>query len=263
MKPPFDSVYPDFLKTGLGILELLDARRELLALFSALGYFRHDLHAADNPDGILQVGQRYVAGLNLFDAIGFWLVNTRDYSFEPALAVPEAASGALQEIVNREIRSGRFAAALRQNAPVTIQAGTAEKPERGILHALALSSQAVGMFCGILRTEVPPSHEAAFSLLSLLLGEVADALATLNKTAQLTSQIETLTGMLPLCAWCKKVRDDRGYWEQIDKYVSSRTAASFSHGICPDCEKKLLGGTRPVPEPEPSAQKGPGGEGSP
>jgi hypothetical protein len=242
MNRMFDSVYPDFLKNGLDKLEMLDAQRELLALFTALQHFRRDLHGQENTAGILQVFQRYIGGLNLFRASGFWLVNSADMSFDLALAAPEAEHAPLSEIVKKEIRGGRFAAALRHNSTVFIQAGTAEKPERGVLHALALSSQVVGMFCGILKQEVAPSHEIAFSLLSLLLGEGADALATLNKTAQLTTQIETLSGLLPLCAWCKKVRDDRGYWEQIDKYIATRTDASFTHGICPDCQKKFLSG---------------------
>ena len=61
----FDSVYPDFLRTGLGKLSELDSRRELLALFSALEHFRHDLHQQDSGVGILGVSHRYVTGLNL------------------------------------------------------------------------------------------------------------------------------------------------------------------------------------------------------
>ena len=68
----------------------------------------------------------------------------------------------------------------------------------------------------------------------------SDALATLRKTAQLANQIETLSGLLPLCAWCKKVRDDRGYWEQMENYVAAHSSASFTHGVCPDCQKKML-----------------------
>jgi hypothetical protein len=96
------------------------------------------------------------------------------------------------------------------------------------------------MFCGVLHRELAPSQEIHFSLLTLLLGGCADALANLRKTAQLTSEIKTLSGLLPVCAWCKKVRDDGGYWEQIEKYISSRTRASFTHGICPDCKDRFL-----------------------
>jgi len=53
------------------------------------------------------------------------------------------------------------------------------------------------------------------------------------------SQIKTLRGLLPICASCKKIRDDRGYWNQIENYLLKHTDAAFSHGICPDCVKKL------------------------
>jgi PAS domain S-box-containing protein len=52
-------------------------------------------------------------------------------------------------------------------------------------------------------------------------------------------QIKTLKGIVPICASCKKIRDDKGYWEQVDQYVAKHTDAKFSHGICPDCTKKL------------------------
>jgi len=45
--------------------------------------------------------------------------------------------------------------------------------------------------------------------------------------------------LLPICANCKKIRDDKGYWNQIEAYIRDRSDAKFSHGICPDCAKKL------------------------
>ncbi len=51
---------------------------------------------------------------------------------------------------------------------------------------------------------------------------------------------KTLKGLLPICAWCKKVRDDKGYWAQVEVYFGKHTDAEFSHGICPDCEKRLV-----------------------
>ena len=51
--------------------------------------------------------------------------------------------------------------------------------------------------------------------------------------------IKTLRGIIPICANCKKIRDDKGYWEQVEAYVSRHTEAQFSHGICPDCMKIL------------------------
>ncbi|MBI3193550.1 MAG: PAS domain S-box protein [Ignavibacteriae bacterium] len=64
-----------------------------------------------------------------------------------------------------------------------------------------------------------------------LLNEIQDALG----------KVKTLSGLLPICANCKKVRDDNGYWNQIEVYISEHSSADFTHGICPDCSKNLYG----------------------
>ncbi|MBI5847293.1 MAG: response regulator [Nitrospirae bacterium] len=53
------------------------------------------------------------------------------------------------------------------------------------------------------------------------------------------SNVKLLSGFLPICAACKKIRDDKGYWQQIEAYIRDHSEAEFSHGICPDCAKKL------------------------
>ncbi len=53
-------------------------------------------------------------------------------------------------------------------------------------------------------------------------------------------EVRTLQGLLPICAWCKKVRSDAGLWTQIEQYVSENTAAKFTHGVCPDCAKSAF-----------------------
>ncbi len=53
------------------------------------------------------------------------------------------------------------------------------------------------------------------------------------------SEIKKLRGILPICTNCKKIRDDKGYWNQIESYISAHSQAEFSHSICPDCAKKL------------------------
>lgn len=58
----------------------------------------------------------------------------------------------------------------------------------------------------------------------------------------LLSQVKTLSGMLPICASCKKIRDDKGYWNQIELYISEHSDADFSHSICPDCALELYPG---------------------
>lgn len=62
-----------------------------------------------------------------------------------------------------------------------------------------------------------------------LIKELQDAIARINK----------LNGLLPICAHCKKIRDDKGYWNQIESYIREHSEAEFSHGICPECAQKL------------------------
>ncbi|MBI2159737.1 MAG: response regulator [Candidatus Rokubacteria bacterium] len=60
--------------------------------------------------------------------------------------------------------------------------------------------------------------------------EVEDALA----------RVKQLHGLLPICSYCKKVRDDRNYWQQVEAYIEGHSAAQFTHGICPDCREKYV-----------------------
>jgi PAS domain S-box-containing protein len=53
------------------------------------------------------------------------------------------------------------------------------------------------------------------------------------------SEVKTLSGLLPICASCKRVRDDGGYWNQIESYFKTRSDVQFSHGLCPECIEKL------------------------
>lgn len=56
---------------------------------------------------------------------------------------------------------------------------------------------------------------------------------------QALAKVRTLRGLLPICASCKKIRDDQGYWQQVEVYVESHSEAEFTHGICPECKKRL------------------------
>ena len=56
------------------------------------------------------------------------------------------------------------------------------------------------------------------------------------------SELKVLSGLLPICMNCKKIRDDRGYWNQLEAYIHQHSEAIFTHGICPDCIEKLYPG---------------------
>jgi PAS domain S-box-containing protein len=60
----------------------------------------------------------------------------------------------------------------------------------------------------------------------------------ITKLQDALANVKTLTGLLPTCAWCRKVRDDRGYWDKLENYIRHHSDADFTHGICPECLKK-------------------------
>jgi PAS domain S-box-containing protein len=94
------------------------------------------------------------------------------------------------------------------------------KPDEQLLLMMGALGNLIGLFLS--RKRVEGERER-------LLEELQEALAS----------IKTLRGLLPICAACKKIRDDSGYWNRIEDYVRDRSQAEFTHGICPDCARKI------------------------
>ena len=61
-------------------------------------------------------------------------------------------------------------------------------------------------------------------------------LSVVRKRAE--EDVKVLHGLLPICCYCKNIRDDKGYWQQVERYIAARTEVDFSHGMCPDCGAK-------------------------
>src|SRR4051794_20594609 len=61
-----------------------------------------------------------------------------------------------------------------------------------------------------------------------------------QRTLTLIANIKRLTGLLPICAYCKRIRSDHDYWEQVESYITEHSEAHFSHGICPPCFDKAM-----------------------
>jgi hypothetical protein len=64
---------------------------------------------------------------------------------------------------------------------------------------------------------------------------------TAVQTRMLSKHVQMLEGLLPICSYCKKIRDDSEEWQPMEQYIQARSAAKFSHGICPDCLRKQFG----------------------
>lgn len=113
----------------------------------------------------------------------------------------------------------------------------------------------------LLITYIFCSHNQALKSLNAELQSHKEHLEDLVKarTAELESQthqlqkaldnIKVLGGLLPICASCKKIRDDEGYWNQLEHYIQMNTDAVFSHGLCPDCIQKLYADLPESPPP--------------
>ena len=73
----------------------------------------------------------------------------------------------------------------------------------------------------------------------IIIRDVSRIEKTTARLQEALDNIKTLEGLLPMCANCKSIRDDGGYWQQVEVYISDHSEAKLSHGICPDCATKL------------------------
>lgn len=133
-------------------------------------------------------------------------------------------------IVNDATRDDRF----RDNPLVT------EPPHVRFYAGVPLVNPkglALGSLCAVDRKPRELSREQIVALESL--GRQVVMLFELRRVAselaEAAAQVKTLRGMLPICSFCKRIRDDEGYWEQVERYVTAHTGAYFSHSFCPDC----------------------------
>lgn len=119
---------------------------------------------------------------------------------------------------------------LHKNAPqVPIIVLTRNDDMETALSALKLGAQ-----------DYLPKGELGGVLLSKTIRYAIERNRLVRQLEEALAQVKTLSGLLPICGSCKKVRDDSGYWNQIETYVARHTDASFSHGICPECAVKQL-----------------------
>lgn len=86
--------------------------------------------------------------------------------------------------------------------------------------SFAMFNSIIGLYYGIFKVEKKAREELIVNLQKAL------------------AEVKTLSGMLPICAWCKKIRNDEGYWQKIEAYFKSHSDLNFTHGICNDCAKK-------------------------
>lgn len=98
---------------------------------------------------------------------------------------------------------------------------------------------ALGTLCVIDQKPRPlaPEHRKALEVLARQVSYLLELRRTSDRLAAAMESIRTLNALLPMCAYCRRIRDDAGYWEQLEDYVCTHAGSDFSHGICPDCAK--------------------------
>lgn len=99
---------------------------------------------------------------------------------------------------------------------------------------------ALGALCAIDRQphHLSSAQESALTALARLVMTELELRRISIELAEAVASVKTLSGLLPICSWCKNVRDDHGYWEQVELYVQKHSDATFTHGLCPDCARK-------------------------
>jgi GAF domain-containing protein len=100
---------------------------------------------------------------------------------------------------------------------------------------------ALGTLCAIDRKprQLSAEQKQAMQSLSRQVMALLELRRVSTRLAEALENVKTLHGLLPICAWCKRIRDDQGYWSQVEAYVHAHTGADFTHSICPDCFEKL------------------------
>ncbi len=171
-----------------------------------------------------------------------FLLNHRHYDlqypkpvpFESELAEPMrlALSGKSGTIVGLDYRGVKVLAAYEPVKEINL--GIVAKIDLDEIRApffrAILISGAVGIIAILVGTMV------FIYITNPLLRNLSKTIETLQDAL---NKVKLLSGFLPICASCKKIRDDKGYWNQIESYIKEHSEAEFSHGICPDCAEKL------------------------
>lgn len=102
-------------------------------------------------------------------------------------------------------------------------------------------------------------HEGTKEYVAALEVAEVEREALIASLTKALDDVRTLRGIVPICASCKRVRDDAGFWRQVEAYVAEHTQAQFSHGVCPECERRLYGegGAPPPGEGRAKPEEGP------
>jgi hypothetical protein len=118
----------------------------------------------------------------------------------------------------------------------------------GLRLVLAFGFAATEWHRAVAVLQIAGDLEVSFFMVALFVGLlIAHLQLRHEELMHAQAEVQTLSGLLPICAWCKKVRDDDGYWRQVEEYFSLHSQVRFTHGVCVDCLEKLKEAEAPPP----------------
>lgn len=190
----------------------------------------------------IEAGLMKFAELYDFAPISYFTVDVEGTILEANLAAATLLGLERSRLMNRRFVSFVAAAARADLEAFLARIFASEEKEICVLQLWGEASQL--RFVQIEAVAALAGKECRMAAMEITAAKLADAeqqklLAELQTTQ---AKVKSLSGLLPICACCKKIRDDKGYWEQIDGYIQDHSDAHFSHGICPDCLPKLYAG---------------------
>ena len=214
-----------FLRDGLG-----DVRGAVLVAADISGQKRLEKTLEENRRALRNMVDNGQAGILLLDPQGTVREANepfaRNYGLTASDIVGRDLFSLFPEAVARERRS-KFLQAMAAGVPMRYQDLHMGRYWEHLLTPIAEEARRVAGLT-VFSLDVTDRVEAERAR-ERLIGELSDAL----------SQVKTLSGLIPICAHCKRIRGDDGYWQQVEQYVEEHTDADFSHGLCNDCIRTL------------------------
>lgn len=138
----------------------------------------------------------------------------------------------LMDIEMPELNGLNAARQIQERCPIPIVILTAHEDENMIEKA-----SEVGASAYLIKPPNDKEIERAIIMALARHGDLMEVLRLNQELKKALSEIRTLRGILPICSFCKKIRDDKGYWNKLEIYFKEHAEVSFSHGYCPECAK--------------------------
>lgn len=215
----YGSRYPHGTEEGT-LSQIIDAHKRYRG-FGTTGEFT--LAKKDGGDIVFLLSHRH-----------YDLDNPKPVSFNSELAEPMklALSGKSGTIIGLDYRGEKVLAAYEPVAEMGL--GIVAKIDLSEIRAPFIASGIISMLIGIACIVVGSTF--FIFITSPLLKQLYGTNARLEESL---AKVKLLSGLLPICASCKKIRDDKGYWTQTESYIRHHSEADFTHSICPECTEKL------------------------